>query len=1254
MASPAPAPAEKPSPPPQPEPALAEARRWIEQVTGKTFGDKHFRLGLENGTLLCELLNSIFPGLVKKINRSPTPVAGLDNIAFFLRGCREVGLKESQLFDPGDLQETCTSRTTIRNPDGGRKLKNVLATVYWLGKTANNSTYFNGPALDLKKFEGLLTQMRKQDTEDVESPKRSIRDSGYIDCWDSERSDSLSPPRHGRDDSFDSLDSFGSRSQQTPSPDVVLRGNSDGRGSDSESDLSHRKHPDVKKDDMSARRTSYSEPKSVVPFNQYLPNKNNQTAYIPAPLRKKKAERDDFRKSWSTMSSPLGGERPFRNVSLLCVTPPGHGAPSFISKDQNEQKRDPEREKVGFQNPEKGDVMVRRTEGLSKQAESCVSQLIPVHFSKQHNREEEFIRTGQQVKSVLATDSVRAEPFCAEIAQSVATQPEYTLEHHRRSVAGLAPEDVDKNVLDPNIIQPEMQKRLGLSSKQLATRDADPLQISGCRTPVSDEAESVSMFDMRCPDEGAVNQPHSKARHEKLQIVHHQLKEDEDQWQDDLARWKTRRRSASQDLLKKEAERKKMEQLLIGGEGNSERRKSIKTYREIVEEKEKRERELHEAYKNASSQEEAYNILQHYIERFTISEAVLERLEMPKLLERSHSAEPNSPSSSKGPNPLQYLRQQSLPAPKFTSTFEATITPTSGSDGNTPTGSPSSSRAPGSMAVPLVTPKPYAQPKDTQEILRNFKVEGKITVNGEVSNGVEGEPDKECSALLFEPSPSLSTKSDHVVERPGGSMEGSADPTTPELNQKRLIEHGVRREQVDSLMEEPETASQKERTDSEEMFLAPDLTESSTKFSCANLMVAHMELSSVHNHPNEIESNRGLNSTREPKMLERGEQNGTEASASQKVQIETLEAPKQGEDLLLSLLKKLPETSQGVLQDVPLQDQKAATENRDIPNRSACWTWDPEEERRRQERWQQDQERLLQERYQKEQEKLKKEWEKAQKEVEEEERKYYEEERKILEDTVVPFMLTSSSAEPLSTSSSLTDGNRTMNLIDLSYSEEDNKQSKEAKLETLFGEQDGASFSKYKEYQPREEIVSTVNKEEYLEGLKWRQADQVPSSEGRSPNKMSLPLCPDVQWTQPLAAAQTPSPSDIRQKDSPLGYNLGLPVSSPKEMKRAASQGNSGTGPSSPRSPTVQSQPSNRSISGKKLCSSCGHPLGKGAAMIIESLGLYFHIQCFRCGMCKGQLGDAATGMDVRIKNGFLTCSDCYNKSRTAGQPTTL
>jgi len=39
------------------------------------------------------------------------------------------------------------------------------------------------------------------------------------------------------------------------------------------------------------------------------------------------------------------------------------------------------------------------------------------------------------------------------------------------------------------------------------------------------------MFDMRSEEE-AVTQPHSKARHEKLQNVHNQLKEDETRWQD--------------------------------------------------------------------------------------------------------------------------------------------------------------------------------------------------------------------------------------------------------------------------------------------------------------------------------------------------------------------------------------------------------------------------------------------------------------------------------------------------------------------------------------------------------------------------------------------------------------------------------------------------------------------------------------------------------------------------------------------------
>ncbi|KAM7380276.1 hypothetical protein PAMP_003586 [Pampus punctatissimus] len=48
---------------------------------------------------------------------------------------------------------------------------------------------------------------------------------------------------------------------------------------------------------------------------------------------------------------------------------------------------------------------------------------------------------------------------------------------------------------------------------------------------------------------------------------------------------------------------------------------------------------------------------------------------------------------------------------------------------------------------------------------------------------------------------------------------------------------------------------------------------------------------------------------------------------------------------------------------------------------SSRWSWDPEEERKRQEKWQKEQERLLQEKYKRDQEKLQEEWLKAQQEI---------------------------------------------------------------------------------------------------------------------------------------------------------------------------------------------------------------------------------------------------------------------------------
>uniref|UniRef100_A0A674HDE4 LIM and calponin homology domains 1 n=1 Tax=Taeniopygia guttata TaxID=59729 RepID=A0A674HDE4_TAEGU len=1060
-----------PAEPPQPELAFTEAQKWIEQVTGRSFGEKDFRSGLENGILLCELLNAIKPGLVKKINRLPTPIAGLDNIILFLRGCKELGLKESQLFDPGDLQDT-SNRVTIKNIDYSRKLKNVLVTIYWLGKAANSCTSYSGSTLNLKEFEGFLAQMRKE-TEDIESPKRSIRDSGYIDCWDSERSDSLSPPRHGRDDSFDSLDSFGSRSQQTPSPDVVLRGSSDGRGSDSETDLPHRKMPDVKKDDMLARRTSHGEPKSAVPFNQYLPNKSNQTCYVPAPLRKKKAEREEYRKSWSTATSPLG-DRPFR---------------------------------------------------------------------------------------------------------------------------------------------------------------------------------SMSMFDMRCEEE-AVAQPHSKARHEKLQNIHNQLKEDETRWQDDLARWKSRRRSASQDLIKKEAERKKMERLLAG-DGTNERRKSIKTYREIVEEKERRERELHEAYKNAKTQEEAESILQQYTERFTISEAVLERLQMPKILERSHSVEPNSPL--KDPNPLRYLRQQSLPAPKFTATIEATIVPTTELEPSSSTGRTSPSKSV-SKAVPMLTPKPYSQPKNTQEVLKNFKVDGKVSMNGENVNGME-EKDKECTTVIFTPSPTRSLKFDGVARGDKPPVELKKDPPSVELSLQRPATQSVHKEPTaspveldgaDSLQAEPSPSS---ATPAPSESPSPDQKQFKSTAACSSPVVKRLEF-----FPSPVPSEETASSKKDVKKVEIEPQKEAELPSTQEV-IKAKPLEEKG-SVVLPFLKKLPETSQVTLHNSGLQ---ADSDTGDKSNHFNFWSWDPEEERKRQERWQHEQERLLQEKYQKEQYKLKEEWEKAQREVEEEERRYYEEERKIIEDTVVPFIVSSNSAELLSSSSSTTGGNKTVNSTDSNSCPGEGKQKEVTKQKKLLWEQDSVSSLKsneselWQEKRSGNKALSGYPGTGILKGGS-EQEHHVPVMERSSPARLNLPLTQDenVSWSQQLLTKRSPQCAEDTRQRPFLGQSVGQQPSSAGEVRRAGYHENFRSGPSSPCSLAALSQSPNRSVSGKKLCSTCGLPLGKGAAMIIETLGLYFHIQCFRCGVCKGQLGDAASGTDVRIRNGLLNCNDCYIRSRTAGQPTTL
>jgi len=115
---------------------------WIQEVTGLTLDMDmkdpiDFANQLKDGSVLCQLINAIEPGSVKKINTMKAPFKQRENIEMYLKACANYGLKEQDLFQVNDLYEN-------------KNLYMIVDNIYNLGGMTQKKGW-TGPQLGVKQ-----------------------------------------------------------------------------------------------------------------------------------------------------------------------------------------------------------------------------------------------------------------------------------------------------------------------------------------------------------------------------------------------------------------------------------------------------------------------------------------------------------------------------------------------------------------------------------------------------------------------------------------------------------------------------------------------------------------------------------------------------------------------------------------------------------------------------------------------------------------------------------------------------------------------------------------------------------------------------------------------------------------------------------------------------------------------------------------------------------------------------------------------
>ena len=91
----------------------AEVRAWMGGLGVEVEGDD-FVAALRSGVTLCELINAIKPGTIRKLNKRSMPFLMMENISSFLGAAATMGVLPSEAFQTVDLFEAKNPAAVLR------------------------------------------------------------------------------------------------------------------------------------------------------------------------------------------------------------------------------------------------------------------------------------------------------------------------------------------------------------------------------------------------------------------------------------------------------------------------------------------------------------------------------------------------------------------------------------------------------------------------------------------------------------------------------------------------------------------------------------------------------------------------------------------------------------------------------------------------------------------------------------------------------------------------------------------------------------------------------------------------------------------------------------------------------------------------------------------------------------------------------------------------------------------------------------